>query len=176
MPLNQIEKMVSILTSEEVNVWHYFAKREGPRFCWQPMPLPEDGDEVEKRWRWCETMEQLVEEAYAHIDPLLKPIRPVRPFEEGPLPSFSGPIFVGVDLAAPEGSVIVQAPNADQLELVPADGQPLLRSLTADDLPPGPLREKFEEDTKNNVLSDEEKVAILRDSDPQPGDDFVGGA
>lgn len=65
--LNAFEKLHALLVSEDIFVWHFPAKREGPRFVYRL--------EGEARpQHWCDTLEQLVDAAYAEIDPLLKPI------------------------------------------------------------------------------------------------------
>jgi len=200
MPLNVIEKMIVVLQSEAVTVWHFFGKPEGPRFCWQPLAPGVDVDNA--NWRWCESMEQMVEEAYAHVDPFAKPIHmPAKPTGLVHPPVDTSSFYVGVDLASgtdvtsrigavPDGLGGVElrpvtaedfppGPLREMFEAEVAGGRSsvVFRPLTAEDFLPGPVREKFEADTT--------KTAILRNPDPQPevepkgkqpGDDFVGGA
>ena len=69
MPLNLVEKTVACLVSEDVSIWHYMQKPEGPRFClW--VVADSNPDHV----RFFETMEEMVEAAYDIIDPLKKTI------------------------------------------------------------------------------------------------------
>lgn len=75
--MNAIEKLHAILVSDEVNVWHFPTKKETPRFFyWVKGETNPDG-------HGCETLEGMIDEAYAKIDPLLKILPSVCPKPEG---------------------------------------------------------------------------------------------
>lgn len=67
--MNLIEKLHCILVSDIVNIWHYPAKKEGPRFYFWKC-----SDRVNLAGYAFETMEQMIEAAYEVIDPLRIPL------------------------------------------------------------------------------------------------------
>ena len=65
--MNLIEKTHALMTCKEVNIWH-FPQREGAKFVyWIAGAGFEDG-------RYFDSYEQMIEAAYAHIDPLRFPL------------------------------------------------------------------------------------------------------
>jgi hypothetical protein len=77
--LNLVEKFYAVLVSDRVRVWDFHCRRpeDGPRFAlW---PIAEDGTHGEPHE--FSTLERLVEEAYALIDPLRMEARPPAPPE-----------------------------------------------------------------------------------------------
>lgn len=67
--MNLIQKTVACLVSPDVNVWHYCAKKDDPKFFYWLM-----ADPTNTLGFGFNTMEELIEAAYAEIDPLRKPI------------------------------------------------------------------------------------------------------
>ena len=67
--VNAIEKFYALLVSDAVNVWHFPAKKESPRFFYWLASEPEmkDGHSFD-------TLEEMIEAAYSHIDPMKKPL------------------------------------------------------------------------------------------------------
>jgi hypothetical protein len=67
--LNLIQKFHALLVSEEVNIWHFPAKKEGPRFYFWLKSQPSDGEGY-----GFVCLDDLINAAYARIDPLAKPL------------------------------------------------------------------------------------------------------
>lgn len=76
--MNAIEKLHALLVSDRVNVWHFAGKLESPRFFYWSADEPEN-----KEGYAFATLEEMVDAAYARIDPLLKP----SPFISPPAPN-----------------------------------------------------------------------------------------
>lgn len=64
--MNLIEKVHALLVSDEVNIWH-FQGAKPPVFVYWLACKPDD-----KEGRRFASMEEMIGEAYSHIDPLLK--------------------------------------------------------------------------------------------------------
>jgi hypothetical protein len=67
--LNLIEKFHALLVSDKVNVWHFPTKSEGHKFFFWLNSEPDN-----KIGYGFDTLEQMIDGAYAHIDPLRKPL------------------------------------------------------------------------------------------------------
>lgn len=65
--LNLIQKLHALLVSEEINVWEYPGMKGEPRFYYWLAMEPADS-----KGHAFGTLEQLIEAAYEHIDPLRK--------------------------------------------------------------------------------------------------------
>ena len=77
--MNLIEKMYALFVCPEIRIWHYCCAK-GPQFEFHYPFNPEKPMEGEKVL--CNTMEEMVHQAYTKIDPLLKPLPPVEKFKE----------------------------------------------------------------------------------------------
>lgn len=72
--MNLLEKLHAVTVSEDVQIWHFHGKKESPRFVlWKIKSEPHN-----KIGHWYHTMEEMIEAAYAVIDPLKIPF-PVTP-------------------------------------------------------------------------------------------------
>ena len=67
--MNLIEKLHAILVSDQVNVWHYPCKQEQPCFFYWLSSEPHNTEGY-----GFNNLEELIEAAYAHINPLEKPL------------------------------------------------------------------------------------------------------
>ncbi len=68
--MNLIEKMHALLVSDNIRIWQYHEKKEGPQFyCWD---IAKDGSNINEE-AFLE-LDHLIEDAYARIDPLNKPL------------------------------------------------------------------------------------------------------
>jgi hypothetical protein len=72
--VNAFEKLQAILASDEIRIWIYTRKLESSKFFYWMENIPKDNDGHEFN-----TLEQLIDAAYARIDPLLKPLPSVVP-------------------------------------------------------------------------------------------------
>lgn len=70
--LNLLEKLHALAVSEVVRVWHFAGKRENPKFFyWLESEIREN------EWHpgyGYDTLEEMIEAAYAVIDPMRKPL------------------------------------------------------------------------------------------------------
>jgi hypothetical protein len=66
MSLNLVEKFHALMVSESIRIWH-FAAAKGPQFAYWVIADKENVD----GYRF-DTLDQMIESAYAHIDPLKK--------------------------------------------------------------------------------------------------------
>ena len=62
--LNLIQKLHALMVSKEVNVWHFPCCRDGKPFAYWLTSEPEN-----KEGHRFDTLEEMIEAAYAHIDP-----------------------------------------------------------------------------------------------------------
>lgn len=67
--MNLIEKMHALLVSDKINVWHFPCKKEGHKFYYWLQNDPEN-----QEGHGFYTLDAMIEAAYKHIDPLLKPL------------------------------------------------------------------------------------------------------
>lgn len=68
--MNAIEKLHALMVCDSVNIWHFPAKKEGPRFYyWACKAEPDNGE-----GHGFDSLEAMIDAAYARIDPLAKPL------------------------------------------------------------------------------------------------------
>ncbi len=84
--MNLIEKLWALLVSKEIDVWHYPNKLSDPKFFYflkTTEPWTEFG---------CSTLEEMIDGAYSHIDPLRKELpKPTDPKSPGTDPWYAEP-------------------------------------------------------------------------------------
>jgi hypothetical protein len=66
--LNLIQKLHCLMLCESVNVWHFPCAKDRPAFVYWLTSEPQNKDGY-----GFNTFEEMIEAAYAHIDPLLRP-------------------------------------------------------------------------------------------------------
>jgi hypothetical protein len=70
--LNLLEKLHILAVTNEVRLWHFVGKRENPKFYyWVESELKADPSHPGYGF---DTLEAVIEAAYAVIDPMLKPM------------------------------------------------------------------------------------------------------
>lgn len=67
MPMTLVEKTYVLLVSQEINIWDYPSKKEGPKFFYYLRSEPENLE-----GHGFETYEEMIDAAYAQIDPMMK--------------------------------------------------------------------------------------------------------
>jgi hypothetical protein len=69
--MNLIEKVYALFVNEEIRIWHYHCAKE------KPFEYHFEGVSY-----FFDTFEEMINEAYSRIDPLLKPLPPDGPRQD----------------------------------------------------------------------------------------------
>ncbi len=74
--LNLLEKLHALVVQESVRVWHYAGKADNPKFFYW---LQSDIEAGKTEGYGFNTLEEMIEAAYCHINPMCKPMPVPKP-------------------------------------------------------------------------------------------------